>query len=324
MKKTATLLLITTLVALSLVGCDILQPQPKVYKIGILQLTERLAEVEGGFKAGMVDLDYAEGKNVTYVRKNASGNMDDLQRFAQELVDEKVDLILSVTTPASVMAMKASEGTDIPIVFILVSDPVRARLVESPTQPGGRVTGIIDGATETTGKRLELLQRMAPSMQKVLFVYSDEEALLPAADNLRQAATKLGLTLVEKQVHTTEEATAAFQAIQPGEVDAIFLPADAVVADAKDAISALSIRDGLPHIYAGRQSDALAAYGVNFNLAGSQAASLTDKILRGADPATLPVELPKKFDLVIDLSVAKQIGLTVPADVLNIADAVLE
>ncbi len=321
--KKAQNFLIVTLVILLLTGC-LGQPQPKTYKIGILQMTKILSEVEEGFKAGMAGLGYTEGEKVAYVYRNADGNMDDLDRFAQELVDEKVDLIVSITTPASIIAMKASEGTETPMVFIFVSDPVRAGLVESLGQPGGRVTGIKDGDTETVGKRLELLQRMAPDIQRVLSVYSYEEALLPAEENLREAAAKLGLELVERQVHTTEEARTVFQTAQPGEVDAIFIPSDTVVVEAQEAILGLALRDGLPQIAPTGMSGFLASYSADVHQAGAQGAPLVDKILRGAAPSSLPVEIPREYNLIVELSIAEQIGLTIPDDVLNMANVVLK
>jgi putative ABC transport system substrate-binding protein len=323
--KTNKLIIVATLVLASLLACNGGEETPETPKVGILQLVDVLADVEEGFISGMADLGYAEGQNVVYVRRNAQGNMDDVNRFAQEMVNENVDLIVSITTPSSVMALQASENAGTPVVFIMVSDPVGAGLVNSLTQPGGRVTGIIDGDMETVGRRLELLQRIAPHIETVLSVYSDEEALLPAEENLRQAAATLGLELVERQVSTTDEATAAFEAIQPGEVDAIFVPSDGLIVAAEDAILALALRDGLPQVGPGGVSHfAVASYGANFWSAGAQGASLANKILKGSNPSLVPVELPREFDLIINLGLANQMGLEISDDVLSLADTVLE
>jgi putative ABC transport system substrate-binding protein len=309
----------------ALAGCDGTESQPESYKIGILQLVSVLADVEEGFKAGMADRGYIEGENVTYLQRNANVNMDDLQAFAQEFVDEEVDLIVTITTPSSTTALSASEGTGIPIVFIMVSDPIGAGLVESLTQPGGRVTGIIDGDMETVGKRLELLLKIAPDTQRVLSVYSYEEALLPAEENLRQAAATLGVELVERQVQTTEEANAAFRAVQPGEADAIFMQSDGLIVAAEEGILELALRDGLPQMGPGGVSHfSVASYGANFFRAGEQGAGLADKILKGAEPANVPVELPRKFDLILNRGIADQMGLIIPEDALSLADQVLE
>jgi len=318
------LLFMVVLVVFVSVGCSG-QQKAETFKVGVLQLVDVLADVEDGFKAGMADLGYTEGENVTYLQRNANANMDDLQRFAQEFVGEKVDLIVSITTPSSVTAMEAGKDAGIPVVFVMVSDPIGAGLVKSLTQPGGQVTGIMDGDTETVGKRLEILLGLAPGIQKVLSVYSFEEALLPAEENLRQAAATLGVELVERQVQTTEEARTAFLSIEPGEVDAIFIPSDGLIVDAQDAIMELAVRDGLPTVGPGGVSDfSVASYGANFYQAGVQGATLADKILNGSDPATLPVEIAREFDLILNLRVANQIGLTVPENMLNLADVVLQ
>jgi putative ABC transport system substrate-binding protein len=312
------------LVVVGAVGCDG-QQESRVFKIGLLQLVDVLADVEDGFKAGMANLGYTEGENVTYIQRNANANMDDLERFAQEFVDEEVDLIVSITTPSSVTAMQAGKDADIPVVFIMVSDPVGAGLVDSLTQPGGQVTGIMDGDTETVGKRLEILLGLAPDIDHVLSVYTFEEALLPAEENLRKAAATLSIELVERQVHTTDEASAAFLSIEPGTVDAVFIPSDGLIVDAQDAIVELAIRDGLPTVGPGGVSDfSVASYGANFYQAGVQGASLADKILKGSEPATLPVEIAREFDLILNLQVAEQVGLTIPEDMLNLADLILD
>jgi putative ABC transport system substrate-binding protein len=325
MKKARHLWLLSLLVVLGLACCGGAQSQPETYKIGILQLVDILAEVEEGFKAGMTDLGYTEGENVTYLQRNAKGSMDDLQRFSQEFVDEEVDLIVSITTPSSMTALGVSEGTGIPIVFVMVSDPVGAGLVETLTQPGGRVTGIIDGDMETVGKRLELLLKVAPDTKRVLSVYSYEQALLPAEENLRQAARTLGVELVERQVQTTDEASAAFRATEPGEADAIFMQSDGLIVDAEEAILEVALRDGMPQVGPGGTSHfSVASYGANFYGAGEQGASLADKILKGAEPATVPVELPRKFDLILNRGIAQQMGLTIPEDVLSLAAEVID
>lgn len=316
---------IIALLALLLCGCIANQPQPKTFKVGILQLVDALADVEDGFKAGMAELGYTAHRNVTYVERNAKGNMDVLERFAHELVDEDVDLIVSITTPASVMAMNVGAEKQIPVVFVMVSDPIGAGLAASMAQPGGRATGIMDGDIQTVGKRLEILQEIAPDIHKVLSVYTYEEALLPGEENLRQAAKTLGLGLVERQVHTTDEARAAFRSLQPGEADAVFVPSDGLIVDAQDAITELSVRDGLPQVGPGGVSNfVLASYGANFYQAGAQGASLADKVLKGTDPASLPVEVARDFDLILNLKVAGQIGITVPDEILYLADSISE
>jgi len=308
---------------LLVVACQHSSSQPQTYRVGILQFVDMLTDVEDGFKAGMAEVGYIEGENVEYVYRNAQGNMEALDGLAQELVNEQADLIVSITTPASVAVQQAVQGTDTPVVFVLVSDPVQAGLIDTLKRPGGNITGIRDGSTVTAGKRLELLTKMTPGIQTVLSVYSYQESLLPAEQEVREAAKKLGLTLVEKQVHTAEEAVAAFQSIQPGEVDAIYVASDGVITGAVEALRALAMRDHLPYIFPGKMPGALAFHGENVYASGRQAASLADKVLQGESPATLPVEFSKEFYLGVDLGVAEEMGLTLSEEILSIADEVI-
>jgi putative ABC transport system substrate-binding protein len=311
------------LVMFLVVACQHSSSQPQTYLVGILQFVDMLTDVEDGFKAGMAELGYIEGENVEYVRRSAQGNMDVLDRLAQELVDEQADLIVSITTPASVAVQQAIKGTDTPVVFVLVSDPVQAGLVDTLKKPGGNMTGIRDAGTITAGKRLELLYKMTPGIQTVLSVYSYQESLLAAEEQVREAAKKLGLTLVEKQVHTAEEAVVAFQSIQPDEIDAIYVASDGIITEAQEAIQALAMRDHLPYIFPGKAPGVLAFHGENIPASGRQAASLADKILQGESPATLPVEFTNEFYLGIDVGMAEEMGVTLSEEILAIADEVI-
>jgi len=292
------------------------------YRVGILQYTDLLRDAEDGLKEGLAQLEYIEGRNLQYLYRNARGDSDKLQSFAAELVAEKVDLIISITTPATRAAQAASLGTGIPIVFILVSDPVLAGFVESTQHPGGRITGIRDGSSTATGKRLELLQMMTPGIEKVLSVYSGDAALLSAEEQLRSAAEKLGISLIEKQANSTEEAAEIFHSFPAGEADAVFIPSDALVVRAIDEIRALSVRETIPYIFPGGVSDVLASYGDNHMLAGRQGSVLVDKILKGDSPGNIPIELTRDSYFSINLKIVDEIGLTLSDEVLSFADQI--
>jgi len=322
-KKAGVCSLLLIFLALMAVSCNKRQERVSVYKIGILQFTDLLTDVEGGLKEGLSQLGYQEGNNVQYIYRNAHGDPEIINEIADDLVNEKVDVIVSITTPATQAARTASQETEIPIVFLLVSDPVLAGFVESSQHPGGRITGLRDGSSATSGKRLELLLMMVPGIEKVLSVYSSEKALLPAEEDLRSAAIKLGVTLIEKRVDNSEEAADAFNSILPGEVDAIFIPSDAVVVRAIDEIKSLSKRDILPYIFPGGIKDTLASYGENHRSAGMQGASLVDKVLKGEDPANTPVELSRNFFFSINLTVTEEIGLNLSDDILVLADQIV-
>ncbi|HDQ73218.1 MAG TPA: hypothetical protein ENN19_14165 [Chloroflexi bacterium] len=323
MKTAKHLLLILVLMLPVLASCKS-DPEVDMHKVGLLQINETMVIAEGPFKQGMEDLNYVEGENLIYVYRSVDGNVGDLERLAQELVDEGVEVIVCISTQAAIAAHKVTQGTGIPVVFYLVADPANAGLVESYNHPGGNTTGVITGSEPTSGKRLEILQKVNPDIQNVLSLYSTDPTMLPAQEELRTAADQLGLTLVEHQVSNPDEARAAVNAVEPGTVDAIHIPADAMIANAtEDAVLALSTRDRIPNIYVARKSKGLLAYGPSISNAGPQVALMVSKILKGSDPASIPVELPKKFDLIVNLDIAEQIDVDIPEDVLKIADVII-
>lgn len=321
--KVVNIIFLLALILLT-ISCKDRKAEFKIFKVGILQFTNVLTNVEKGFIDGMEDYGYFEGQNIYYEYRNANTDMSKLNLYSKELVDKQVDLIVSITTPSSIAAMKASEGTDIPIVFILVSDPLKAGLVESYKKPGGRITGIRDGSTASAGKRLELLHMMVPGIKKVLSVYSFEETLLPAEKELQLAASKLDIVLVEKQVHTSQEAAEVFLSILPGEVDAVFVPSDAIVTNAKKELEYITMALKLPYIFPGESDGVLAQYGEDYIEAGKQGSTLADKILKGFDPVEIPVELTKNFYLTVNLGVAEKMGLYLSDDILRVSDNLIK
>jgi putative ABC transport system substrate-binding protein len=201
-------------------------PQTKTYTIGVVNPSSNQEGTVKGFKEGMTELGYVEGKNVTYIYAGAV-SADKLDAVAQDLVKAKVNLILAITTPATQAAQKATAGTDIAVVFIPVTDPVGAGVVASLTKPGGNTTGVT--YTTQEGKRLEWLRQVAPTIKHVYIVYNpkDQSPVL-ALKTVSETAAKLGVELITREVSTTVEVEAAFQNI-PKEADAIFLLPDSLV-----------------------------------------------------------------------------------------------
>jgi putative ABC transport system substrate-binding protein len=311
--------------------------ESKTYSIGLLtEGKEHDANIEG-LKAGLAELGYVEGEDIIYVDRTAPqadpdfveryGDLDydELWRRAtQELMDAQVDLIVTGDLPTTRGAVSASEDAGIPIVFTYGTGVAGWEFVESYTHPGGRVTGITSGIDESTGKRMELLKGLSPDVQSVLWPYLSMVITTATIELQREAAAMLGLELIEISLLAGPDlAQATFESIiQPGEVDAIFVDITAA-GGSQEALVALARRDGLPTMYPSWFPGALASYARNGHQSGLQAAQLVDKIIRGEDPGSLPVEFPKKFDLIIDLGVAEQIGLTVPDEMLRLADTVI-
>ena len=303
------------------VGCD---KGLKTYTIGVLNFSRRQEDTVKGFKEGMTELGYNDGENVTYLYEGAIGAIETLDAVAQKLVEKDIDLILSITTPATQAAQRAIAGTDIPIVFIPVTDPVGAGLVKSLMQPGGNMTGVTFGPQE--GRRLEWLLQVAPTIKHIYIPYNpDDRSAVLALEMASEAAPKLGVELITRETRTTEEVMTAIEQI-PEEADAIVsLPDSLVGAHIAELIEAALTRNlptSGPNLTAVEDGH-LTAYGIDIAVsARQQAARLADQILRGTKPADLPVETAE-FYSAINLKTAEAIGLDIPNDILLQADIII-
>ncbi|MFL7795202.1 MAG: ABC transporter substrate-binding protein [Anaerolineae bacterium] len=308
--------------AMLLTACDC-APKTKTYTIGVINLSANLDESLEAFKEGMAELGYIEGENVTYIYEGVV-TPDKLDAVAQGLVEADVDLILSLTTPATLAAQRATAGTDIPIVFAPVTDPVGAGIVDSLTNPGGNATGITYSSQE--GRRLEWLLQVAPTIEQIYIVYNpaDQSPVL-ALKSVSETATEIGVELITREATNQEEAKTAFENI-PEEADAIFFLPDSVVNDNLDGWLEIAIDLGLPTSVPNMvmvERGHLTTYGFDLIiLAREQAARLADQILRGTKPADLPVEMADFFSA-INLQTAEVMGLDIPDEVLRQADIVI-
>jgi putative ABC transport system substrate-binding protein len=308
--------------AMLLTACDC-APKTKTYTIGVINLSKNLDASVGAFKEGMAELGYVEGENVTYIYEGAV-TPDKLDAVAQGLVEADVDLILSLTTPATLAAQRATAGTDIPIVFAPVTDPVGAGIVDSLTNPGGNTTGVAYSTQE--GRRLEWLLQVVPTIEQVYIVYNpaDQSPVL-ALKSVSETATEIGVELITREATNQEEAKTAFENI-PEEADAIFFLPDSVVNDNLDGWLEIAIDLGLPTSVPNMvmvERGHLTTYGFDLIiLAREQAARLADQILRGTKPADLPVEMADFFSA-INLQTAEVMGLDIPDEVLRQADIVI-
>ncbi len=305
-----------------LTGCSN-TPKVKTYVIGILNPSVNQESTVKGFKDGMTELGYVEGKNVTYIYDGPVSS-DKLDVVAQSLVSAKVNLILSITTSATKAAQKATAGTDIAVVFIPVTDPVGAGIVASLRKPGGNTTGVTPATQE--GKRLEWLLQVAPKIKQVYIVYNpkDQSPIL-ALKTVSETATKLGVGLITREVNTAEEVMLALKNI-PEEADAVFFLPDSMVnapgVDIYKTAIKLKLPTSGPNV-ATVNDGALTAYGVDLSVAArQQAARLANQILQGTKPADLPVETAQFF-AAINLQTAQAIGLDIPDDILRQANVII-
>jgi putative ABC transport system substrate-binding protein len=296
--------------------------QPKTYTIGVVNFSPNLDGTLKGFKEGLAKLGYVEGENVTYIYEGPVG-VDQLDAVAQGLVEANADLIFSLTTPATLAAQRATADTDIPIVFVPVTDPVGAGIVDSLTNPGGNATGVTYSSQE--GRRLEWLLQVAPTIEQVYIVYNPEDqSPVLALKSVSETAAGLGIELITREATTPEEIEAAFENI-PEEADAIFFLPDSLVnvrrLDWFKKATGLKLPTSGPNTETVDEG-ALTAYGIDLPVAArEQAARLADQILRGIKPADLPVEMAEFFTA-INLQTAEAIGLDIPDEILRQTDII--
>ncbi len=279
-------------------------------------------------RQGLRELGYVEGKNIVIELRSAEGKLDRLPALAAELVRLKVDVIVTGGPTATRTAKQAT--STIPIVMAQDTDPVGNGFVASLARPGGNVTGLSTFTPELSGKRLELLRETIPKLSRVaVFGTSTYPGNAQSLKEVELAAKAFGVKLQYLDVLDPKDIETAFQAAGKGRADAVLMMvAGAGVASAhRTEIVELAVKNRLPVIYdTGDYVEAggLMTYGVNFNDLNRRAATYVDKILKGAKPAELPVEQPTKFELVINLKAAKQMGLTIPPNVLVRADKVIK
>lgn len=303
------------------------QQSNKIPRIGFLSAlfpTTNPARIEA-FRQGLRDVGYVEGKNIIIEYRYAERKFDRLPALATELVRLKVDVIV---TSASQETRAAKEATNtIPIVMTNVGDPVETGFVASLARPGDNITGLSTLSRELSGKRLELLKEIIPKLTRVAVLGNSTSP--GNADTLKElevAAQALKLQLQYLDVLSVNDIETAFRAVGKERADAVIVLSGSILTSQRRQIIDLAVKSRLPASYARPEfveSGGLMTYGVSLIDNFRRAASYVDKILKGAKPGDLPVEQPTKFELVINLKAAKQIGLTIPPDVLARADRVI-
>jgi putative ABC transport system substrate-binding protein len=305
---------------------DAQQPK-KVPRIGYLtpSISANRSYFEA-FRQGLRDLGYVEEKNIVIERRVNEGKLDRNPALAAELVRLKVDLIVAIGS-GEIRAAKEATGA-IPIVMVRGGDPVGSGFVASLARPGGNITGFATLRPELVGKRLELLKEMVPRLSRVaVFMSPGSEDQAQILKEVELAAGSLAVKLHHLEIQSPKDFETAFQAAAKERSEAILVRiAGPILSPHRKAFADLAVKSRIPAIYEDAQeveAGGLVSYGVNDLALYHRAATYVDKILKGAKPADLPVEQPKKFEFIINLKAAKQIGLTIPPNVLARADRVI-
>jgi ABC-type uncharacterized transport system substrate-binding protein len=302
------------------------QQPAKISRIGWLAggSPSGVAPLTDAFRQGLHQLGYVEGKNVAIEYRYAEGKFDRLPDLAAEIVQLKVDVII-VASDRAIDAVKRATAT-IPIVMVGPGDPVGLGLIDSLARPGGNLTGLSFILIELAGKRLELLKEAFPKISRVAVLRIAAPVGEQQVKETEVAAQKLGIQVQSVQVQSADDFENAFLTITKGRADSLLIPRSPLIRTHATRIMDFAEKRRLPTMYDDRlfvEAGGLMSYGTNTLDFYRRAATYVDKILKGAKPADLPVEQPMKFELVINLKTAKQIGVTIPPNVLARADKVI-
>jgi len=329
MIKTILVCLLAIFFLATVVPATAQQPK-KVPRIGYLSAAGSARESARSepIRLALRELGYIEGQNIAIEYRYAERKRDQLPELAAELVRLKVDIIVVSGGYGPIQAAKNATKT-IPIVMLgLATDPVESGLVASLARPGGNVSGLTTLSRELAGKRLELLKETVPKLARVAVLYNpaDQQGAIEVKEDLPIAARALGLTVQPWEVRDADGFEKVFAVLSKERPDGLYVTSGPVMNANQKRVAGLALKSRFPSVYA--RSEAVDAggliyYGAELADTYGRAAIYVDKIFKGTKPADLPIEQPRKFDLVINLKTAKQIGLTIPPNVLARADKVI-
>jgi putative tryptophan/tyrosine transport system substrate-binding protein len=328
MKKAAVPSILVAVVLLALGVKAEAQQAKKIPRIGFLGNSTAALEANliGPFREGLRDLGYVEGKNIVIEWRWAEGKYERFPALIAELIASKVDLIVTAGTPATIALKKAT--TTLPLVMIAVGDPLETSLIASFAHPGGNLTGLSSISPELDGKRLELLREVIPKISYVAVLWNPTSPLQVVAERETQAAAHaMKIKVLSLGVQAEEQFDNTFATILRERPGALLVLADRLFLHHRVRIMDFATQNHLPGVHAYVElveAGGLMSYGPSYAGMHRRAAYFVDRILKGTKPEDLPVEAPAKFELVINLKAAKQIGVTVPPNVLYRADRVIK
>jgi putative ABC transport system substrate-binding protein len=304
------------------------QQTGKVHRIGFLGNSTAVLEANlvGPFREGLRDLGYVEGRNILIEDRWAEGKYERFPSLIGELIAQKVEVIVTAGTPATLAVKKAT--TSVPLVMVAVGDPVGTGILPSLSRPGGNITGLTSISPELDGKRLELLREVIPNVSHIAVLWNAVSPLQVVAERQTQAAARvLRMKVLSLGVRTEKEIEDAFVVLVRERPGALLVLADRLFLHHRARIMDFAAQHRLPGVHAYRELvevGGLMSFGPSYADMHRRAAYFVDKILNGAKPGDLPVERPATFELVINLKAAKALGLTIPQSVLLRATEVIQ
>lgn len=305
---------------------------PKMYRIGVLVRGSGYDRAVEGYRETMKKLGYQEGKNIIYDIKFISAR-EELPKAVKDFIAEGVDLIHTYSTPATQAAYQETKNLPhpIPIVFGSMGDPLISGVIKDLQHPGTNVTGIASLSTELTAKRLELLKRINPAIHRVAMPHTAQEAGDAAANKsvkiAQETAPSLGIELILFPVKSSKENTAVASRIIRKNIDGIIVGGDSLVWGGIETYIKQALQEKIPFAAFDLEQvkkGALVGFGPDYKISGEQAARLTHQILRGNDPAEIPIEVPQKLLLVINMRTAETIGIPLDSEFIKTADIIIK
>ena len=306
------------------------QPAPTRARIGVFFSGSPQTAFERtwgrSFVSALRDLGWVQDQNLALEWRYSEDREDRRRAVVEEFVRLKVNAIVVQSTPETAVTKRIT--TSIPVVMVLVGDPVGSGLVESLARPGGNITGTSLMATETASKRLQLLREVVPTVRRVAVLGNRRNAAVARSwTETQEAGSRMGMKILSVDVQTHDDVPKAFAAITRERPDAMVVILDSLMVDHRHEIVQFAANNNLPTVYGGpmfAEAGGLIVYTVDFHELWRRAAVYVDRILRGAKPADLPIEQPTKFELTVNMKTAKALGLTIPPSVLLRADQVIE
>ena len=305
-----------------------LPAQAKLPSVGFMGNSTAVLEANlvGAFRDGLRELGYEQGRNIVIEYRWAEGDYERFPALVAELIAAQVDVIVTAGTPAALAVKKAT--STVPLVMVAVGDPVGTGLVSNLARPGGNLTGLSSVAPDLEGKRLDILRQIVPTLSRVaVFFNSLNPFHVISIKNAQSAAQVMGIKLQLHDIRETEDLDVAFAAIRNERPDALLILADRVFLHNRKPIMDFTEEQRLPNVNAYKElveTGGLISYGPSYEDMHKRAAIYVDKILKGANPADLPIEQPAKFTFIINLKAAKTLGVIVPRSLLALADNVIE
>jgi putative ABC transport system substrate-binding protein len=305
-----------------------LPAQAKLPSVGFMGNSTAVLEANlvGAFRDGLRELGYEQGRNIVIEYRWAEGDYERFPALVAELIAAQVDVIVTAGTPAALAVKKAT--STVPLVMVAVGDPVGTGLVSNLARPGGNLTGLSSVAPDLEGKRLDILRQIVPTLSRVaVFFNSLNPFHVISIKNAQSAAQVMGIKLQLHDIRETEDLDVAFAAIRNERPDALLILADRVFLHNRKPIMDFTEEQRLPNVNAYKElveTGGLISYGPSYEDMHKRAAIYVDKILKGANPADLPIEQPAKFTFIINLKAAKTLGVIVPPSLLALADNVIE